>query len=129
MPDIKYHRPGYFLTNILNPFLVFTGLLPILSVKGRKSGKIIRTPVTPVIYKDHEYLVAPRGQTQWVRNLRAAGKGQLNVSGKTKNFKTDEITGILRDEVIKQYRKKVKAVDYEFKALPDPADHPVFRVA
>lgn len=129
MPEIKYHRPGYFLTNILNPLLVFTGLLPVLSVKGRKSGKIIRTPVTPVTYKDHEYLVAPRGETQWVRNLRAAGKGQLSVSRKTKNFKAEEIKGSLRGEVITAYRKKVKAVENEFNALPDPADHPVFRVA
>lgn len=129
MPEIKYHKPGYFLTNILNPLLVVTGFLPVLSVKGRKSGNLIRTPVTPITYKEYEYLVAPRGETQWVRNLRAAGSGEITVHGKTKKFKTDEIKGSLRADVIVAYRKKVKAVENEFISLPDPSDHPVFKIA
>jgi hypothetical protein len=126
--DIKYNKPGFFLTKVLNPLLILTGLLPVLSVKGRKSGKIIRTPVSPITFEDHEYLVAPRGMTQWARNLRNAGNGQLTASGKTKDFKAEEIKGSLRENVISVYRKKIKYPEKEFELLPDPSDHPVFRL-
>lgn len=49
----------------------------ILEVKGRKSGEPCRNPVNPLDLDAARYLVAPRGHTQWVRNLRAAGKGDL----------------------------------------------------
>ena len=49
----------------------------MLEVKGRKSGEWRKTPVNPLDFDGERYLVAPRGHTQWVRNMRASGGGRL----------------------------------------------------
>ncbi len=49
----------------------------MLEVRGRSSGQPRRTPVNLLTLDGVRYLVAPRGETQWVRNLRASGEGRL----------------------------------------------------
>ena len=49
----------------------------VLEVKGRKSGEWRQTPVNPLTFEGERYLVAPRGHTQWVRNMRVSGGGRL----------------------------------------------------
>jgi hypothetical protein len=75
------------------------------------------------------YLVAPRGDTQWVRNLRATGRGELRGRGGVEPFRATEIPDNEKPRVIEAYfaRWGYQVKGY-FKALPDPADHPVFRV-
>src|ERR1700733_16339059 len=51
----------------------------VLYVRGRASGEWRTTPVNPLRYQGASYLVAPRGQTQWVRNMRVAGGGGLPI--------------------------------------------------
>jgi hypothetical protein len=87
-----YQRPGWFTTNVFNRIVaVFTrfGLSVygsrVLEVKGRTSGEWRQTPVNLMRYRDGEYLVAPRGQTQWVKNLRASGQGRLVLAGAWSN--------------------------------------------
>jgi hypothetical protein len=46
----------------------------LLQVRGRKTGRIYATPVNMLDYKGTQFLVAPRGETQWVRNARASGQ-------------------------------------------------------
>ena len=59
----------------------------MLYVKGRTSGEWRTTPVNPLRLADGtRYLVAPRGNTQWVRNLRAAGGGELRIGRKVEPF-------------------------------------------
>jgi deazaflavin-dependent oxidoreductase (nitroreductase family) len=58
----------------------------VLAVKGRKSGEWRTTPVNPLRVDGVRYLVAPRGNTQWVRNLRVVGTGELRVGAKTEPF-------------------------------------------
>lgn len=55
----------------------------VLSVRGRKSGEVRSVPVNLLPFAGERYLVAPRGQTQWVRNLRVAGEGRLRVGRAT----------------------------------------------
>ena len=71
---------------------VFTSLLKlgigfrhnfILEVRGRKSGKVYATPVNLLFLNGKTYLCASRGETQWVRNARAAGRVAL-VKGSTR---------------------------------------------
>jgi deazaflavin-dependent oxidoreductase (nitroreductase family) len=124
----KYLPPPFIMSKIINPFLMMFGLVSILTVKGRKSGKLISTPVTPITYEGSIYLVAPRGETQWVRNIRIAKEGKLQVKGKGNAFKATEITGKLRDEVVLFYRKKVTIAEDQFRLLPDISDHPVFQI-
>ncbi|HXT94427.1 MAG TPA: nitroreductase/quinone reductase family protein, partial [Trebonia sp.] len=64
----------------------------VLAVRGRKSGEWRTTPVNPLRLPDGtRYLVAPRGNTQWVRNLRAVGDGELHIGRKAERFSATEV--------------------------------------
>ncbi len=77
----RYLKPGKGdgVFNMAVQFLTKLGVSlagsRVLLVRGRKSGEIRSTPVNLLKVGGQRYLVAPRGQTQWVRNLRAAGEG------------------------------------------------------
>lgn len=74
-----------------------------LRVVGRTSGQV-RTNVVNLLELDGErYLVAPRGQTQWVRNLRAAGHGELKVGRKLEAFRFDELPDADKPPVLREY--------------------------
>jgi len=49
----------------------------LLEVHGRKTGRVHSTPVNLIEFKDRKYLVAPRGYTQWVRNVEASSEATL----------------------------------------------------
>jgi deazaflavin-dependent oxidoreductase (nitroreductase family) len=51
----------------------------ILEVKGRTTGEPRRTPVNLLKFDGNQYLVAPRGETQWVRNVRADQQHQVTL--------------------------------------------------
>jgi deazaflavin-dependent oxidoreductase (nitroreductase family) len=123
-----YVRPQFFMAHVVNPILKVIGS-PTLTVRGRRSGLPITTPLAPFDYEGARYLVGGGGDTHWVRNLRAAGKGQLRMRGKHQDFQTVEIQGPERDRIVTAYRKSMgRRFESYFKALPNPADHPVFRV-
>jgi deazaflavin-dependent oxidoreductase (nitroreductase family) len=116
------------MAHIVNPVLKFIGS-PTLTVRGRRSGLPITTPLAPFDFEGARYLVGGGGETQWVRNLRAAGEGQLRIGGKHQDFRTVEIQGPERDRIVTAYRTSMgRRFESYFKALPNPADHPVFRV-
>ena len=75
------------------------------------------------------YLVSPFGESDWVRNLRKASSGQLCGKAKTEAFRASELPVAQRSLIIAAYRKGARRVDRYFTRLPDPADHPVFRIA
>ena len=127
-PDKKYLRPPFILAKVINPIIINLGLLPVLTIKGRISDKWIKVPVTPLEYRNETYLVAPRGETQWARNLRKNTKAKLTIKGKTRDFTATEISGNLQKEVVAEYQKKVPAVKSQFTSLPDPKDHPTFKL-
>ncbi|MGW2272755.1 nitroreductase/quinone reductase family protein [Streptomyces yangpuensis] len=111
-----------------------------LSVRGRTSGRMQRIPVNPHKYEGAEYLVSARGHSQWVRNMRVAGGGELRVGRKVRAFTVVEITdpaektAILRTYLekwgweVNQFFRGVdaKASDAEIRAIA--GDHPVFRI-
>jgi hypothetical protein len=71
--------------------------------------------------------VAPRGDTQWVRNLRAAGHGELRWRSRTEAFQAIEVRVRKKPRVIEAYLSRWGyQVSCNFKSLLDPADHPVF---
>jgi hypothetical protein len=75
------------------------------------------------------YLVSGGGQTQWVRNLRAAGQGEVRRRRTREAFTAVEVGGREHDTVVAFYRQQMGWRAHEFfHALPDPADHPVFRI-
>src|SRR4029079_19161371 len=83
----RYLVPDGFTRKVFNPLvarLTKWGLSVkgsrVLEVRGRTSGEARTTVVNLLTVDGVRYLVAPRGETQWVRNLRAAGAaGALRV--------------------------------------------------
>jgi deazaflavin-dependent oxidoreductase (nitroreductase family) len=141
-----YQRPGWFTTNVFNR--IVAGLTRVgvsvygsrvLEVRGRKSGEWKQTPVNLLRYEGADYLVAPRGQTQWVKNLRASGEGRLRVGRRTEAFRAVELADDDKSPLLRAYLKKWKfEVGVFFAGVgPDSPDqelrriapeHPVFRV-
>lgn len=81
----------------------------ILFVKGRTSGEWRSTPVNPLRLADGtRYLVAPRGNTQWVRNMRAAGGGELRIGRKVEPFTATEVADDAKPAILRAYLKKWK---------------------
>src|SRR3954452_12902703 len=102
MTDKRYVQPGWFTTHVFNRAvrrLTRWGLSVAgsreLRVRGRKSGEWRSTPVNLLTVGGERYLVAPRGTTQWVRNIRAAREGELRVGRRSEAFRSEE----LADEV------------------------------
>jgi deazaflavin-dependent oxidoreductase (nitroreductase family) len=75
----------------------------VLRVRGRTSGEWRSTPVNPLDLDGERYLVAPRGTTQWVRNLRAAGGGELRVGRRTEPFTAVEVADADKPAVLRAY--------------------------
>lgn len=124
--------PSAFTRQVINPLVsrLHTGGVVTLTVAGRSSGQPRRVPVIPVTIGEKRYLVSPYGETDWVRNLRAAGQGQLRGRGTAdRQVHASEVPAPDRAAVIASYRELAgRAVDSCFAALPDPADHPVFLI-
>ncbi|MFH8371668.1 nitroreductase/quinone reductase family protein [Streptomyces sp. NPDC018031] len=77
-----------------------------LAVRGRASGEWRTVPVNPLTLDGRRYLVAPRGATQWVRNLRVAGGGELRVGRRTEEFTAVEITDEEKPAVLRAYLER-----------------------
>src|SRR3990172_4368149 len=104
-PPAPYIRPGFFMTNVVNPIVRRAGLAWTLTVPGRRSGVPHTTPMgRPFEFDGNRYLVSGRGQTQWARNLRAAGRGEFRFHGRREPFRAVEVDGMERDRVIEAYR-------------------------
>jgi deazaflavin-dependent oxidoreductase (nitroreductase family) len=112
----------------------------VLEVKGRKTGEPRRTPVNLLTLDDQRYLVAPRGHTQWVRNLRAGGRGRLLLGRRAEEFTATELPDQEKPPVLREYLRRWKwevgaffdgvgpdAGDDELRRIAP--DHPIFRVA
>ena len=125
-----YLKPGFFMKSIVGPLAIRSGRVPVLTVDGRTSGKPRRVPIgAPLELDGHKYLVSGRGQTNWILNLRASGCGTLRHRGVSESFRAVEVDGAERDRVIAAYRAAAgKMVEPAFAKLPDPADHPTFRL-
>ncbi|WP_328605093.1 nitroreductase family deazaflavin-dependent oxidoreductase [Amycolatopsis sp. NBC_00345] len=80
----------------------------VLMVRGRKSGAVREVPVNLLPFEGKRFLVAPRGETQWVRNLRAAGEGQLRVGSRVQTFTYRELADDEKPAVLRRYLKRWK---------------------
>ncbi len=141
-----YQKPGWSTKHVFNPlvslltragFSVYGSR--ILAVRGRKSGEWRTTPVNLLTLDGFEYLVAPRGNTQWVRNLRVAGEGELRLGRHAQRFVARELPDDEKIPILRAYLRKWKPeVGVFFGGVgPDSSDtelgriapdHPVFRI-
>ena len=125
-----YVRPGAFLSKVANPIVVALGRKTVLVVRGRTSGKLLKVPMDPPFaWNGTRYLVSPRGETHWARNLRAAGQADLRTRRGLEHIRVVEIDGAERDAVVNAYASTITCnCRLSMEMLPDPADHPVFRI-
>lgn len=141
-----YRAPGWFTRNVVNRAIAFVtrhgvSVLGsrVLAVRGRTSGEWRTTPVNLLEHGGKRYLVAPRGEAQWVRNLRAAGTGQLRVGKRIEEFRARELDADEKVPVLRAYLKRWKVeVGVFFGGTgPDSSDdelraiaprHPAFEV-
>jgi deazaflavin-dependent oxidoreductase (nitroreductase family) len=124
----RYRKPSGF-TKLVNQMLARLGLTTTLAVRGRKSGQWRTVGVFVLEREGARYLIAPRGETQWARNLRALGEGELRRRGRVERFRAAEVPDEEKPALIQAYIDRWGTfVRSEFKAMPDPLDHPVFRL-
>jgi hypothetical protein len=140
-----YKRPDWFTRHVFNPMVAgFTRLgisvmgSRVLEHRGRTSGNLHHTPVNLLTYEGQQYLVAPRGETQWVRNVRHADGHLVLILGRRRQLKT--ATEVPVEETLPILRSYLKRWKFEtgmfFDGVtPDSSDtewaaeaprHPVF---
>ena len=141
-----YRKPGWFTNHVFNPTVqgltrmgVSVWGSRILRVRGRSSGEWRSQPVNLLTFEGKRYLVAPRGLTQWVRNIRVSGEGELLLGSKAERFRAVEIPDAEKLPILRAYLKIWKAeVGVFFQGVDANSseenlrriapDHPVFRV-
>lgn len=133
-----YQRPGWFTARVFNPSVAALTRLGIsvfgsrvLEVRGRTSGQWRKTPVNLLRYEDADYLVAPRGHTQWVKNLRTSSQGRLRVGRRVEPFTALELGDAEKPPLLRAYLKKWKfEVGVFFEGVgPDSSDDELLRIA
>jgi deazaflavin-dependent oxidoreductase (nitroreductase family) len=101
-----------------------------LAVRGRKSGEWRTNPVNPFELDGRTYLLSPRGTTQWVRNLRAAGEGELRKGGSVTRFTAEEVPDSHKLPLLRLYMDKWAWEVKSFLEIePDAPDEELRRVA
>ena len=142
-----YREPGWFTKNVFNRAVAGLTRMGVsvlgsrvLRVKGRKTGEPRTTPVNLLTVDGTRYLVAARGETQWVRNLRAAGgRGELLLGSKAESFQATELADADKPDILRPYLKRWKAevgVFFDGVSATSPKEeveriaplHPVFRI-
>ncbi|MGC2175684.1 MAG: nitroreductase/quinone reductase family protein [Acidimicrobiales bacterium] len=142
-----YRRPGWFTRNIFNKSVAGLTRMGVsvlgsrvLEVRGRRSGVARRTPVNLLAFDGSEYLVAPRGEAEWVRNVRADdGRLVLLLGSRRDHRLAHELQGDEKIPVLRAYLRRWKAevgvffdgvsatsTEDELRAIVDR--HPVFRL-
>ena len=129
------------LANWLLTALLRLGLGPqttyLLTVRGRRSGKLYSTPINLIEHGDDRWLVAPYGVVSWVRNARAAGQVTLTRGRRSESVKITELGPDDSAPILKEYVQRNAITRPYIDAPPDaPAEafaaeasrHPVFKI-
>lgn len=142
-----YIKPGFLTTKVLNPAVMFLaarlGLsmkgARVLSVQGRKTKEWRSTPINPLSLGGKRYLVAARGETQWVRNLRITRTARIALGRKTETVRVEEVPDSEKPPILRAYLEAwswevgrffagVRADSSDSDLARIAPTHPVFRV-
>jgi hypothetical protein len=142
-----YIKPGFLTTRVVNPIVALLahrfgwGMkgARVLAVQGRKTGAWHSTPVNPLTFAGHRYLVAPRGETEWVLNIRVRRFGRLTLGRTTETVQVEELPDSAKPPVLRAYLEewawevnrffggiRADAPDADFARIAPK--HPVFRI-
>ena len=142
----RYIKPDWFTRNVFNRVVQAMTRLGfsvwgsrILRVRGRKSGEWRSHPINLLTYEGAQYLVAPRGHTQWVRNIRASGEGELVLGRGVTRIRVVEIPDERKVPILRDYLRRwkfevgmffggVSAESSDDDLMRIAPDHPVFRI-
>jgi deazaflavin-dependent oxidoreductase (nitroreductase family) len=145
-PTDRYLRPDWFTQHVFNPTVAGLTRIGIsvwgsrvLEVPGRTSGEIRTTPVNLLSVDGDRYLVAPRGETQWVKNVRVAGGCRLRVGRRSEDVVLVELADAAKPPVLRPYLRRwswevgrffdgLDADASDQQLLEAAAKFPVFRV-
>jgi deazaflavin-dependent oxidoreductase (nitroreductase family) len=110
----------------------------VLQVRGRKTGRMYSTPVNLLYVDGEKYLVAPRGEAHWVRNVRASGEIWLKKAFRREHFLVKEVSAPERPVLLKEYLERYRKTVQRYFTVPVGSDkeafegiserHPVFRL-
>jgi deazaflavin-dependent oxidoreductase (nitroreductase family) len=141
-----YKKPDFATNYIFNPLVAMATKLGlsmrgsrVLSVRGRKSGQWRSTPVNPLTFENERYLVAPRGNTQWARNIRVTKEGVLKLGRKSETVHVEELPDAEKAPILRAYLKNWASETKKFFGVananvPDEElariapQHPIFRI-
>ncbi len=148
VPMAARRRPPWFMQHLVDPLTIFAvgrlGLddhngTRVLEVKGRSSGLWRATPLRLLELEGRKYLVAMYGETGWVKNLRAEGRGRIRLGSHVTDFRAVELGGAEKLPVLRAYMKRYWSLVAGMTTVtsPDAPDqeiaraapqHPVFRL-
>jgi deazaflavin-dependent oxidoreductase (nitroreductase family) len=141
-----YQAPGRVTRSIVNPLvsaLVKLGVplkgAGVLSVRGRTTGEWRSVPVNPLSFEGEQFLVAARGETHWVQNMRAVGAGRIRRGRQTQEFTAVEVDDSEKTSILHAYLKEwaweigaffegvgADSTDEQLAAIAPK--HPIFRI-
>lgn len=142
----QYQKPPALFARVINPLLgaLVTRLgfgpadLMVLTIRGRKTGEPRSVPVNLMPFEGEEYLVSPRGDTEWVRNLRAADTATLRVKKDTRTISVVEVSDDEKAPLLREYLRRWRMQAGKLFAVSEDASdadfadaasrHPVFRI-
>jgi deazaflavin-dependent oxidoreductase (nitroreductase family) len=111
----RFQQPGWFTKNVFNRVVAGSTRLGlsvwgsrVLAVRGRSSGEWRTTPINLLSYRGERYLVAPRGVTQWVRNIRAGGEAELRIGRRREPIKVVELSDDEKPDLLRAYLRRWK---------------------
>ncbi len=142
----RYVKPDWFTAHVFNPIVAMLTRMGVsvwgsrvLRVRGRKSGEWRSSPVNLLTFNGKRYLVAPRGETQWVRNIRVTGSGELLLGSRVEPIRVVEVPDEEKLPILRDYLKRwkfevgmffdgVSAESPESELRRIAPQHPVFRI-
>lgn len=141
MPKTFKVTRGVRLANRIATAMLHAGLKPglahLLSVRGRKSGRMRSTPVSPLEHEGRRYLVAGSHDAEWVKNVRVAGWAMLSRGRRPERVGLSELDQERTAPILKAFAKMVGGGHSFFEAgMDSPLEafeaeapyHPVFEV-
>lgn len=124
---MAYLKPSWFAKKF-NSIMARTNIAERMTVTRRVSGGPQSVAVTTVNVNGVKYLVSTRGESQWVRNVRADPNVTITLKGRSTAYTASEVPVDQRAQVIAAFKSRFgnRVVGRYFARLPDAADHPVF---